>query len=329
MTLGVFDVIDLMTGYQQAATLTAAARLGVFDALTDRSLTWQELADELGTHPTSTRSLCDALAALELLALDEAGRFQSTPIAERLTHDGDLRLVAEKEAFLARIWLDLDSSIRSGTPQLDAWRNRLVADPAQARQFLEALIVLARETGPDLVALLNITGDERIADLGGGLGSYAVPLASAGSAVTLVELDPVTTWAREAIAVHGDALAERIDIRGVDILGDDADEQIGADFDVVLLSHLLHDLTDDDALATLRVAASIARPGGRVVVFELPGDPPGAFGPLFDLMMRVETPGSARRIDELAALMSAAGLTDVAEVDGARRPHGILQGIKR
>ena len=94
----------------------------------------------------------------------------------------------------------------------------------------------------------------------------------------------------------------------------------------MLLSHLLHDLDDGDAATVLALASTIARPGGSVVVFELPGDPPGAFGPLFDLMMQVETAGSARRIDELVAMMEAAGLVDVAEVPGTRRPHGILSG---
>ena len=93
---------------------------------------------------------------------------------------------------------------------------------------------------------------------------------------------------------------------------------------MVLLAHLLHDLGDDDCAAVLQVAATVCRRGGQVVVFELPGDPPGAFGPMFDLMMRVETEGRARRADELVALLRAAGFTGVHESGAYRRPHGVF-----
>lgn len=326
MTLGLFDVIDQMTGYQTAATLTAAARLGVFDMLAGRALTWPEAAAELATDPNATRALLDALVGVELLDLDDGGHYRAAPIAVRLGADGDLRPVVEKEAFLARIWLDLADSIRSGRPQLEPWRHRLVSDPDQARHFLEALVVLARETGPDLPAMLGIGPGATVADLGGGLGSYAVPLATAGARVTLVDLPPVAAWASEVVAAAEPDVRDRISVRGLDLLADGAAAGVGEGYDVVLLSHLLHDLADDDARSVLAVACSVARPGSAVVVFELPGDPPGAFGPLFDLMMHVETPGAARRVAELITLMAEAGLVDVAEVPGSTRPHGVLRG---
>lgn len=325
MTRSTFDVIDVMTGYQPPAVLTAAARLGVFDLLAVEPATVDEVAMELGLDPGATRALLDALVGLDLATLD-GDRYSVDELAARLGTGGDLRLVAEKEAFFARVWLDLADSVRTGTPAIDPWRARLVSDPAQARQFLEALVVLAAETGPDLAALVGIGAGTRVVDLGGGLGSYAVPLAAAGAQVTLVDLPPVAGWAAEAVAAADPAVADRIEVRPLDLLADGAAAQLGAEADVALVSHLLHDLDDADAATALAVARDVVRPGGTVVVFELPGDPPGAFGPLFDLMMRVETGSAARRIDELGALLVAAGLTDVGEVAGATRPHGILSG---
>lgn len=341
MSPTVFDTIDVMTSYQHSATLTAAARCGIFDLLADRSLTATETAAERGLDPLATRALLDALVGLEVLELGDGGRYRAGEVAARLGTDGDLRLVLEKEAFLARVWLDLADSVISGRPVLAPWRDRLVADPAQTREFLAALVVLARETGPDLPALLGVTPGVSVADLGGGLGAYAVPLAAAGASVTLVDLAPVTDWARDELAALDAVTRGRIDVRAVDLLAPDAGLLISgtpiagmpsagtsshSGFDVVLLSHLLHDLDDADAASVLELARTICRPGGQVVVFELPGDPPGAFGPLFDLMMHVETPGAARRMDELIALLVAAGLDDVAEVPGTSRPHGILRG---
>ena len=187
MNPGVFDVIDMMTGYQPAAALTAAARLGVFDVLTDAPLPADAVAARLGTEPLATRALLDALTGLGLLGTDDGG-YTAAPVARRLGRDGDLRLIAEKEAFFAEAWLSLADSVRTGRPRLDPWRSRLAAEPEQVRRFLEALVVLARETGPDLTRLPGVGPGVRIADLGGGLGSYAVPLAAAGAPGTLVHL---------------------------------------------------------------------------------------------------------------------------------------------
>ena len=325
MTLTVFDAIDVMTSYQHAATLTAGARCGVFDALADRSLTCSETAEELGTDPSATRALLDALVGLGLLEL-AGDRYRAGPVAARLGAGGDLRLIVEKEAFLARQWLDLAASVRSGRPQMAPWRERLADDPGQVREFLAALVVLAHETGPDLASLLDVGPDTTVADLGGGLGAYAVPLAAAGAHVTLVDLPPVIDWARDELTRQDPAIRGRIRLCAADLLDDDAVDLVGAGHDVVVLSHLLHDLDDVDAAAVLDLARRITRPGGSVVVFELPGDPPGSFGPLFDLMMRVETPGAARRVDELVELLAAAGLADLAEVPGTGRPHVVLRG---
>ncbi|WP_244928060.1 methyltransferase [Nocardioides sp. W7] len=316
MGLGTYGVLDLMTGYQPAATLTAAARLGVFDALETSSLSDADVAALCRTEPLATRALLDSLVGLGLLARD-GELYAGTEDSARLCVAGDLRLVAEKEAFLARVWLELEESVRTGEPRLDPWTSRLASNPAQARSFLEALVVLADTTGPDLTSV--IPEGASVVDLGGGLGAYAAPLSTAGRSVTLVDLPPVAEWAREV-------LPSSVSVLPVDLLAPSAPSSIGDGYDVALLSHLLHDLTDEDCLTVLSLARSVLRPGGRVVVFELPGDPPGSFGPLFDLMMRVETAGRARRTDELVDLMRLAGLSGVEVSPSHPRPHGVLTG---
>lgn len=323
--LSAFDVIDLMTGYQQAAALHAGATLGIYDVLAAGPATASEVASRAGTDPSATLALLDSLVGMQLLTVS-GGAYASTPMSDRLASGGDLRLIAEKESFLAGVWLSLADSVRTGTPQLDPWHQRIADDPEQVRTFLQALVVLARETGPDLTQLPGFAPGVRIADFGGALGSYSVPLAAAGASVTLADLPAVIGWAEEELASVDTDVRSHITLTPVDLLAPDAAKSLGIEYDIVLLSHLLHDLDDDDCATVLALARSIARPGGLVAVFELPGDPPGSFGPLFDLMMRVETPGRARRIDELMGLLTAAGLTDVRQ-GGYSLPHAVVLGV--
>jgi hypothetical protein len=327
---GTYDVLGIMGGYQGAAALTAACQLGVFDALADGPLGHDEVAAMLATDTSATRALLDALVGLDLLRASQPadGAYALTDDGRRLTAGGDLRLVAMKEAFFARVWLDLGESVRTGKARIAPWTERLVADPDQSRAFLRALVVLARETGLDVTALPGVIEGARVADLGGGLGSYAVPLAEAGAQVTLVDLPTVTAWAHEELDDLDPDVRDRITLAPVDLLAPGAADRIGAGYDLVVLSHLLHEFDDAGCATVLAAARTITCPGGRVAVFELPGDPESPIGPMFDLMMKVETGASARRLGEVVALLERAGLTEIQVSADHPLPHGVVVGTR-
>ncbi|GAA2234887.1 acetylserotonin O-methyltransferase [Herbiconiux moechotypicola] len=359
--LGEYDVLDILTGYQPAAALATAVRLGVFDAVlagagvadadpdgragaasavagvdSGAGVSANEVAERCGSAPAATRALLDALVGLRLLAAadgppDERS-YLPTPIAARLSRGGDLVDLVGKESYLAGEWQQLHRAVQSGTPTIAPWRARVADDPETARSFLRALVTLARLTGPDLAALPELTATmppgarpRHVVDVGGGLGSYAVPLAGAGASVTLVELPAVAAWAAEDTAA-----TPGVTVLAADVLAD-GEPSLGVPAgtaDAVLVSHLLHDLDDAAAALLLARARAALAPSGALVVLEIPGDAaglPGAFGPLFDLMMQIETPGRARLAPELIRMLEAAGFVAVRSA-GVPAPNLVLVG---
>jgi SAM-dependent methyltransferase len=130
-------------------------------------------------------------------------------------------------------------------------------------------------------------------------------------------LPVVAAWAREEVGGVG----------GIDIVDDDVrdpprDSRL---FDVALVSHVLHDLGDGDAARLLAGTVARLRPGGQLVVFELAGDAWDAGGPFFDLMMRVEGPGSARTPAQVLALLRAAGVQALRALPSTA-PHLLVAG---
>ncbi|MDY7103694.1 MAG: methyltransferase [Actinomycetota bacterium] len=322
-------VLQLVSGYQEPAALVAACRIGLFDALADDPADADALAAGLAVDAGGLRSLLDTLVVAGLVARGPAGYSAAAEVRARLGREGDLTRIVHKESVFARVWLDLDETLRTGTPRMAPWAHRLASEPDVARSFLEALCVIAETMGPDLTGLPLFAPPVRVVDVGGGLGTHARPLAAAGAAVTLVDLPPVAGWAADAAAGWG----LPPDVPPVEVVGADvvADRSCGVEpgsADVVLVSHVVHDLVDTEARTVLTQAAVAARPGGRVVVVEIPGDAgPVAVGPLFGLMMRVETPGRARPVAELVELMAAAGLTAIERAPYAD-PVAVLVGIK-
>jgi len=322
----VFGFIDLLTGYQSAMVIMAAEGLGLFDALGEQPQRAKELADRLDLDAPALGAVLRSLAAIGLAVETDRG-FATTQFAsEHLCGGRDLALVVRKEAYFARAWLSLDDVARSGRSVLEAWRSRLTSDPDTAHMFLDALNVLAEHTGPRPWELPELAPDKLVLDVGGGFGYYARQLAAAGSSVVLVDLP-------EVVAAIGDRVAGAptgsIQLVAVDVM---AEPSCGVDegsVDAALVSHMLHDSSADDGVDLLRRVRAAVAPGGTVVVNDFAGTAgPGAFGPMFDVMMRVETGGAAHSLATLCSMLESAGFEDVTVVD-LPEPLTVLKGVRR
>jgi hypothetical protein len=316
------DLLALLTGYQVPAIVTAAQRVELFDAFDGAAASAETIAERIATAYQPTRALLDSLVAVGLVQREPEGYTLAPQAAADLGRHGALARVVDKEAVFARLWLDLDQVIRTGTPLLAPWRERLHTDPEGARAFLEALDVLAERAGPPLHRLPELAPGRHVVDVGGGLGAYARQLVCAGCTVTLVDLPVVAAWARQHLA----ELAPRITVVAADAVADPACGVAPASHDAAVVSHVVHDLPEPQAVAVLTGAAAAVRTGGHVVVNDYAGDRgPDAFGPLFDMMMQVETGGRAYPEAALGEMMVNAGLRRIRRAPFAE-PWTVLVG---
>lgn len=317
-----WQLLDLITGYQPAAAISTAHRLGVFSVLGRAPRSAGDLAGELEADPSNLAALLEALVGIGLLERDGA-RYAATPYTvERLGPGGEMGLVVAKEAVYAGVWSCLDEVVTGGRPVMEPWRSQLDRNPEQARAFLEALDVLARIGGPPLHELDQLAPGKRVLDVGGGLGTYARLLSEAGSHATLVDYPLVAGWASEELEATG------VEVVGVDLFEHPSCGVPPGSMDAALVSHVIHDLTEERAVELLRRVRSAIAPGGHVVVNDFAGDSgPGAFGALFDVMMRVETGGAAHSRATLESMLAGAGF------EGIRRlpyddPLTVYTGVK-
>ena len=166
-----------------------------------------------------------------------------------------------------------------------------------------------------------------IVDAGGGTGGFAVPLATAGHRVTVVDPSPDSLAALQRRAAEGGLTGGLTALQGD--LSDLGSLVPPASADVVLC-HSVLEVVDDPATALAAVASAL-RPGGRlsllvanraaaVLARALAGRPEEALAALADPAGRWgPADGAARRWtpESLAELVSAAGL-QVEHLHGVR-----------
>ena len=334
-------LMQMSWGFAAPLMIEAGVELGLFDLLEREPRTIDQAAAATGASPRGLAILMDALAGLELLRRDDAGRFT-------LTAESAAFLVSsEPEANLSGVfrhlvtqvmpnWLDLAEVVRAGRPALRRSERPPSEVGAHFAAFVEGLLPLGWPAAAALAAHLKIeaaSDEPSVLDIGAGSGVYSIPFAlrSKRVRITAVDLPEVLQVTRRIAARYG--VGDRLDT----IAGDMAHVDFGRGHRVAMLGQILHSYDAAENRALLRKTFDALTPGGVVAVAEFLVDPDRS-GPLSSLIfaanMLVNTEGgSTYSFDEIRDWLAQAGFEEIRtlEVPGpsplilATRPAGKLR----
>jgi len=184
----------------------------------------------------------------------------------------------------------------------------------------------ARERAAAVAASVPLRPGERLLDLGGGPGTYAVEWAKryTGSPVTVFDTADTLRITRKILREKGASRLVRLEE------GDFLSDPLGGPYDLIWISQILHAYSEKDCLRLLRKARRALAPGGRVGVqeFLLKENKTGPPGPLFFSvhMVAVTEGGRAYSAVEVASLLRAAGFRKVTVGKPDPRGVGIVWG---
>jgi len=318
------DMNRTLRGFQESRVILTAAELDLFTAVGGGART-EEVAARVGGDPRATEMLLNALVAMGWLAKNGA-IFSNSPASARYFVAGsadDWRGATMHTVHLWETWSTLTECVRAGT----SVTRRAMAGRGEdwTAAFIAAMHRNARARAPLVVNAVGTEGVSRMLDVGGGSGAYSIAFASAKHDLEVDLLDLADVLPITQGHIENAGLAGRIRTRPGDLRLD----QLGAGYDLVLVSAICHMLGVDENRDLLKRCFQALAPKGRLVIQDFilePGKTAPKSAALFALNMLVGTPGGSTYTEaEYTAWFTEAGLREVKHVR-LPGPSGLIMG---
>jgi acetylserotonin N-methyltransferase len=312
-------VLDLLEAFRRSKTMFAAVKLGAFDALAAGPKSLADLATELQASADGLERLLDACVGLGLLERRE-GRYTNTPASEAyLCRHSPRRLTGYlnySNDVMWKLWEHLDDAVREGThrwQQVYGWDGPIFQnffrDENAKREFLLGMHGFGVISSPQVVAAFDLGRFRRLCDLGGATGHLAVAACQQYPQLEAVvfDLPDAVPLAKEMIAET--PVAARIEVQGGDFFSDPLPAA-----DLFALGRIVHDWSEDKAIALLKRIHAALPAGGALLIAEkvLDDDKLGPrWAQMQSLNMLTCTEGKERNLSEYRALLQQAGFSQV------------------
>lgn len=326
------DALVRMSNLVTPMALRVAATLRLVDHLRAGATSPETLAEATGVDADALARLMRHLAAAGVLEESGPGRYAPTRLGDLLAGDDPSRqqswLDLDQAVGRADLtFLDLLEAVRTGRPQYEAHYGKPFWTDLSEDDELGASFDTLMTTREDAafaapVAAYDWSRARHVLDVGGAPGGLlsAILRAAPEARGVLLDLPGAATRARERIAAAG------LDGR-IDVVGGDFFDELPVSADVVVLSFVLLNWSDTDALRILGRCRDALRPGGRIVLLERAEAPSGGtrtsdlYFSVLDMRMLVFLGGRVRTDREWADLTDAAGLDIVSKTGPLVSPN--------
>lgn len=314
--------------YLTTQLLYVAARLGIPDLLAGGPRSADELASELGADAGALRRLLRGLVLEDIVAEDD-GLFALTEEGTYLCDGvpGSLR-----GSVLARgnLYYDVAPGLlrtaRDGGSAFEHTRGEpffhyLASHPEDESTFHAAMAGRAEREAGDVVAAYDFGRFRFLVDVGGGPAILLEAILRSAPELRAVLLDRPGALDHARGRLQASGLSHRAECVAGDFF-----ESVPAGADAYVLSRVLHDWSDDDAVRILRTCRAAMRPESTLLIVEaiLPEravDDPEVVR--MDLLMLLLFGGARERTaDEFGRLLRDAGL-ELAAVVRTVSPAGL------
>jgi SAM-dependent methyltransferase len=310
-------LMNMINGGWLSHVIAVAAQLKIFDLLVDGPQTSAALAKSTKSHAGSLHRLLRTLASAGVVAEDEDGRFQLTPIGVLLRTGvpGSVRSFARmmNEDYRTAAYAELLDAVKTGEEAFTrAYGMRLFAfleqHPEHAKTFNDAMIAVTGHVALAAIAAYDFSQFRRVVDVGGGNGQLIAAILVAHPNMRGVVFDLAT-------GVEGASryLAEAGVTDRCQVVTGDFFKSVPSGADAYLLKSVIHDWDDRNSAQILANCRRAIPVNGKLLIVErvmparMEATPEHLSASLADLNVLVLTSGRERTASEYADLLATSG----------------------
>jgi hypothetical protein len=323
---------ELITNAWVAQAITAAAELGIADALAKGPLSADELAKAVDADADSVSRLLRALIGYGIFRQLRDGRYALNSLASTLRSDNAISLRGVARFIGApqhrEHWSQLATAMRTSRAVVADMRGKPIFDYlAEEKEydeiFNEAMTSASEFAIAPVVAGYDFSRFSTIVDVAGGHGRLlaAILNATPKSRGILFDQPHVVADAPSLLTEH--RVADRVQVAEGSFF-----ESITEGGDAYVLKHIIHDWPDEQALQILRNVRKAAEVGKHVLLVEqvLPDHDRNFAGNWLDLEVLVEFDGRERTAAGYADLLGRAGFR-MTRVVATASPYSVVEAV--
>jgi hypothetical protein len=307
------QLMQMAMAFVPSILLGLAARLKLADLVADGPKTAEVLAEATGTFAPALYRFLRTLSAHGLFVEDEERRFGLTELSEPLRTGvpGSVQtsVVMITGDYFMQSFGHLLYSVQTGKSAFvdlhgESLFDHLATRPEDASMFSDLMIGFHGPETAAVAAAYDFSGFETIADIGGATGNMITKiLAKYPEAKGLIyDLPHNEANAAELLAARG--MTERVRF----VVGNFF-ESVPAGSDCYLMSHIIHDWTEEECLTILAHCKQAMGPKSKLLIVEMVLPPGNVFHPgkITDMVMLAVPGGQERTEEEYRVLLEKAG----------------------
>jgi O-methyltransferase domain/Dimerisation domain len=308
------QLIQMAIGAWPSRFVATAASLGLADHLANGPKSAADLAGPTGTNPRALHRFMRTLAHFGILTMRDDDTFALTPLGDALRRDapGSARTTVLTMAgpWMWKAWDEFQYSVETGKTAMEKVFGMPLFDylaqrPEEAAQFSEAMVGIHGAEPPAVAEAYDFSKDGTVVGVGGATGNMLAHILARYPQPRGVLFDRphVVTEAPALLRARG--VEDRVLIERGNFF-----ESVPAGGDVYILSHIIHDWSEEQCLTILGNCRKAMKPGAKLLIVEfvLPEGNTPHFGKLADMVMLAIPGGEERTAREYKTLLAAAKL---------------------
>ena len=308
------SIYKMVSGYARTAEIYTTVKLGIPDILAKGPKTLQEIANELDIDKKNIIRFLRLLVARELISLKDLN-YSLTNLGDilRSDHPNSVRnLIIYIGEIQYRVGGEMLSSIQTGKPAFDrifemSFFDYLSKNPEMSSYFNEAMRYQASIRTEGLVRSYNFKQANTIIDIGGGDATLISSILENNPNLKGIVYEVSTVIEETQKNISFNNLSERCQV----ISGDFFKDPIPKGLDIYILSNIIHDWADNEAIKILNNCANSMENNNKLLLIEqiMPEVlAPGSSAIGSDMSMLVLSGGLERTLSEYRKMLSKVGL---------------------